>query len=294
MAVRIATVEPRRFSGLRGYVAQRPIASFFVVAFALSWLIWTPYVLSRNGLGVLPLEYPVIGGSTQLLGVLPGAYVGPLSAAFLLTALIDGRPGLRRWVGRVMKWKVNWRWYVGVIVGVPAAIVICTLPFSTDVRLPAVSLLLAYIVGLALQLVTTGLAEEPGWRDFALPHLQPKYGPLRGTLLLGPVWGLWHLPLFFTEWGGPTFSWVKLGAFVVTATAVSVVMTWVFNKTGESLPVAAILHVGINNFLSTAWAPMFPTADPEVAGHAVLAATVIAAVVTIAATRGKLGYLSPH
>jgi hypothetical protein len=58
---------------------------------------------------------------------------------------------------------------------------------------------LAIVPGLVVQMVTTGLAEEPGRRDFALPYRQPKFGPLRGTLILGPPWGLWQLPLFFSE-----------------------------------------------------------------------------------------------
>ncbi|MEV5539407.1 type II CAAX endopeptidase family protein [Saccharopolyspora shandongensis] len=280
-------------SRLRAFVAARPIAGFFFLSFALSWLVWTPYVLSRNGLGLIPLEFPVIMGSTQLLGVMPGAYAGPLLAAFLLTALIGGRAGLRRWLGRVTRWKVGWRWYAGVIVGVPLVLIITALPFAGEFQLPAASVLAAYLVGLAFQLVTTGLAEEPGWRDFALPYLQPKYGPLRGTLILGPLWGVWHLPLFFTEWGGwPAFDLVEVLEFCGTATAISVVMTWVFNRTGESLPVAAILHIGVNNFFSVAWSSIFPTSDPGAATHVLFIASTAAAVVTAVATRGRLGYRS--
>ncbi|PRX46919.1 CAAX prenyl protease-like protein [Prauserella shujinwangii] len=279
---------------LREFAAHRPLASFFVLSFALSWLAWAPYVLSENGLGVIPLSFPVILGSTQLLGVLPGAYAGPLLSAFVLTALIGGRAGLRRWLGRVTRWKVNWRWYVGVLGGVPLALAVTSLPFAGGWSVPAASVLIAYLVGLAFQLVTTGLAEEPGWRDFALPYLQPKYGPLRGTLILGPLWGVWHLPLFFTEWGGwPHFSVVEVLEFCAAATAISVVMTWVFNRTGESLPLAALLHISVNNFFSTAWLPLFPTMDPRDLAHVFLIASAVAAVVTVLATRGRLGYRNP-
>ncbi|TWF95773.1 CPBP family intramembrane glutamic endopeptidase [Saccharopolyspora dendranthemae] len=278
-------------SRLRSHIAERPIAWFFALSFGLSWLVWTPYVLSRNGIGVLAIDYPRIAGTTQLLGVLPGAYAGPLLSAFALTAIIGGRPGLRRWVGRVARWRVHWFWYVGVLAGVPAALTITSLPIMGDWRMPAAAVLVAFVVGMVFQLSTTGLAEEPGWRDFALPYLQPKYGPLRGTLLLGPLWGAWHLPLFFTEWGGwPEFSVVEVVEFCGLATAISVVMTWVFNRTGESLPVAALLHISVNNYFSTTWSEIFPGGDGGSVTRITLIASTVAAVVTIIATRGRLGY----
>ena len=59
-----------------------------------------------------------------------------------------------------------------------------------------------YVPVLLFQMVTTGLAEEPGWRDFALPRLQRRFSPIIAALILGPLWGVWHLPLFLTDWGG--------------------------------------------------------------------------------------------
>src|ERR1051325_1056782 len=90
--------------GVRGLIARYPLVSFFTLAFALSWIAWTPYVLGMNGLGVEPeIDFPKVMGTTQLLGVLPGAYLGPIFAAFLVTAAAEGRPGLRRWVGRLLR-----------------------------------------------------------------------------------------------------------------------------------------------------------------------------------------------
>ncbi|WP_236796463.1 CPBP family intramembrane glutamic endopeptidase [Amycolatopsis sp. GM8] len=275
---------------MRSLVARHPLASFFTLAFALSWLAWTPYVLSENGLGLAPIRFPVIMGSTQLLGVLPGAYLGPILSAFLVTALADGRPGLRRWLGRFLKWRVSWRWYVGVLLGVPLALTLTSLPFSGGPHLPAVTVFGVYVIGLVFQMLTTGLAEEPGWRDFALPRMQPRFGPLRGTLILGVLWGLWHLPLFLTEWGGPDVQPLQVVEFVVAATMISVVMTWVFNRTRESLPVAMILHTSVNNFMSVAWLSIFPAANGRYAPHIVLIAFAAVAVVLIIATRGRLGY----
>jgi uncharacterized protein len=284
----INVVEQR--SRLRGLIARHPLTSFFTLAFALSWFAWTPYVLSENGLGLEPFSFPVILGSTQLLGVLPGAYLGPILAAFIVTAVAEGRPGLRRWLGRFLRWRVSWRWYLAVLLGVPLALTVTSLPFSSEWQFPTASVLTMYAIGLVFQMLTTGLAEEPGWRDFALPHMQPKFGPLRATLILGVLWGAWHLPLFLTEWAGPNVHWTTVVEFVISAVMISVTMTWVFNRTGESLPIAMILHSGINNFMSIAWLAMFPTANPHNGTHIVFVASTAVALIVLATTRGRLGY----
>lgn len=275
----------------RDAIARRPMTSFFVLTFGLSWLAWLPYVLSESGLGVLPFDLPTVLGSTQLLGVLPGAYLGPIFSAFLVTALADGRGGLRVWAGRVLRWRVSWKWYVGVLLGVPAIILLTTLPFAPQWQLPATAALSAYAIGLAFQMVTTGLAEEPGWRDFALPRMQPRYGPVRGSVYLGLVWGVWHYPLFLTRWGGwPDVAWYVPLEFTAMTVMVSLVMTWVFNRTGESLPVAIVLHASINNTFSTVWSEIFPGLGAGTGNHVILIASAAVAIVLLVATRGRLGY----
>ncbi|MFJ7996758.1 CPBP family intramembrane glutamic endopeptidase [Streptomyces sp. NPDC096310] len=281
-------------TGIRGAIRRHPMLWFFAGAMLLSWLAWTPYILSETGLGVLDFRFPALLGTTQFLGVLPGAYLGPITAAFLVTVATEGREGIRQWVGRLTKWRVSWRWYAGIILGVPAALILATLPLSGgDIRFPSATVVAAYLPMLLIQIVTTGLSEEPGWRDFALPRLQDRFGPLVGTLILGPLWGVWHLPLFFSEWGGyPHISALGIAEFVLAATTISLVITWVFNRTGESMPMALLLHVGINSFASLAASDMFPTIDFDHAGASriSLIASSVVAVILLITTRGRLGY----
>jgi uncharacterized protein len=284
--------DPRQ-TGLRGFIRRRPLISFFVLANLMSWVAWVPYILSATGLGIWDFTFPSLLGSTQFTGVLPGAYLGPILSAFIVTAVADGREGVRRWVGRMTKWRVSWVWYLVTAVGVPATIIVAGLAVSDgDIHLPPVAVLVAYLPGLLLQMVTTGLAEEPGWRDFALPRLQRKIGPLAGTLVLGPLWALWHLPLFLSEWGGwPDVTWTRVGGFAAFCCVFSVVVTWVFNRTGQSLPLVMLLHVGVNNFMSLAYSDMFPSiASAEQASLVTLLAGTMAAIVVLVATRGRLGY----
>ncbi|MFB4268837.1 type II CAAX prenyl endopeptidase Rce1 family protein [Nonomuraea sp. GTA35] len=290
---RPVTEHPPGRTGLRGLIRRRPLVSFFLMANLLSWVAWLPYILSANGLGILGFGFPALLGTTQLLGVLPGAYLGPIFAAYVVTRVTEGKEGIRRWIGRMTKWRVGWIWYLVTALGVPAAIVVTGMAVSEgDVRMPPVAVLAAYVPGLLLQMVTTGLAEEPGWRDFALARMQRRLGPLGATAVLGPLWGLWHLPLFLSEWGGwPDVTWERVGMFLAFTCMFSVVVTWVFNRTGQSLPLIMLLHVSVNNFMSIAYSDMFPSiAGPDHASQVTLLAGTTAAFLVLVATRGRLGY----
>jgi membrane protease YdiL (CAAX protease family) len=286
--------EPRQAprGGLLGPVRRRPLLSFFVLANLMSWLAWMPYILSQNGLGVWDYRFPDVLGTSQLLGVLPGAYLGPIASALFVTAVADGRTGLRRWLGRMWRWRVRWHWYAVTLLGVPAAMLATGYVWSGgQINAPSMVAVAAYVPGLLLQMVTTGLAEEPGWRDFALPRLQRRFGPLTGTMILGPLWTVWHLPLFFSDWGGwPEADWTRVASFAVFCIAFNVVMTWVFNRTGESLPLSMLLHVSVNNFASILWTEVFPTLGEGEASYALAAGALVACVLVLVGTRGRLGY----
>ncbi|MER7011798.1 CPBP family intramembrane glutamic endopeptidase [Saccharopolyspora sp. NPDC000359] len=271
-------------------VARRPLTAFFTLAYAISWLAWTPYVLGANGLGVLPLHFPQLAGSTQLAGILPGAYLGPLAAACLVTYLTEGRAGLRAWRRRLLTWRLGARWYALVLVVFPAVILagMLVLPGALQALTPPTAgLLTTYLLMLVLQVLTSGLAEEPGWRDFALVRYQQRHGPLLGTLILGPLWAGWHLPLFLTEWAGQPVTVAFLVRFLLLAVALSTVITWVFNRTRQGLLLIILLHAGFNSASAVLVTAMFPGFVRS--WGPVLACTALALVI-VAATRGQLGY----
>jgi membrane protease YdiL (CAAX protease family) len=284
-----------RAGGVRGVIARHPLLSFFVLACSLSWLAWIPYILSQHGIGLLTIPFPELMGTAQFSGVLPGALLGPLGSAFLVTAITDGRPGLRRWIGRLWRWRVAWYWYVFALLGVPALVVASGLLFSGgSFRAPGGIVLLSLIPGLVLQLFSTGLSEEPGWRDFALPRLQGRFGPLRAAAILGPVWALWHMPLYLSDWGGfPHVPWTLPLAFAGFCITFNVIMAWVFNRTGESLPLAMLVHVSVNNTVSMLWAQIYPGVSAQTSMLGLLILSTAGAGVILIATRGRLGYRGP-
>jgi len=132
------------------------------------------------------------------------------------------------------------------------------------------------------------LGEEPGWRGFALPRLQSRHGPLVGSLILGPLWGLWHLPMFFTGWNEPTV--LNVVVYLLSTTSLAVAYTWAFNNTKGSVLIAILIHAAFN-CATVAVAPLFP--DRVLSDYGVL--PILAgfgplAVVLVALTRGRLGY----
>lgn len=94
-------------------------------------------------------------------------------------------------------------------------------------------------------LLVPSLGEEPGWRGFALPRLQAAYGPIVGTVVLGALHGVWHLPALFTPLLGP-FSPERFLVSVLTAIGGTFIYSWLFNNTNGSVWMAMVLHSSSN------------------------------------------------
>jgi uncharacterized protein len=198
---------------------------------------------------------------------------------------------------------VGWYWYLIVLTGVPILLVGGTLvlPGTAGVlHAPPVMAAAAYLPMLLVQILTTGLAEEPGWRDYALPLIQRRHGPALGTLILGLIWACWHLPLFFTSWSlagtrpDTAHWWLSVGVFILSAVAISYLITWVFNHTKESLPVALVLHASNNTVASLLLPAMFThTHESWLLASGAIGYGAATAVLLIV-TRGRLGYHGPR
>ncbi len=194
-AVPQAAPEP---GGLIAFVRRHPLFSYFFIAYLLSWLGWVPVALSQTGLGLLPFRFPGPPGTN--LGLV-GGFLGPIGAGFLCTALVSGKAGLRQFLRRFILWRVGIQWYVFAVFACPILIMLgifATAPGALMAFIPSMlpTVLLIFVGLLIAGMFVSSLVEEPGWRGFALPRLQERYGPLTGSLILGLCWGLWHLPLF--------------------------------------------------------------------------------------------------
>jgi len=98
------------------------------------------------------------------------------------------------------------------------------------------------VVAVAAIVLVGALGEETGWRGFALPSLQRRYGALAGALLITPVWAVWHLPFFFNVAGYRGFAPVGYVGFAFGLACGSIVLAWLYNGTGGSILACAVWH----------------------------------------------------
>jgi uncharacterized protein len=220
-------------------VKRHPLVSFFVLAYALAWIIESPLVFLTD---------------TFTAGDPPGLFLVILSAnvvslvAIVLTAVVFGRGALRKLLGRLLIWRVDPQWYLVVFLG-PVALLGGTVALNALLGRPALDIgvppPLGLVIMLAFMIVPgSALGEEIGWRGYALPRLQARMSALGASLLLAPIWALWHLPLWLPA--APSRTPLVYAGFLVSAFGFSVLLTWVYNSTGGSLLLVVLLHATMN------------------------------------------------
>ena len=276
--------------GLRSAMRQYPLLFYVIIAYAFSWIVSIPFILAEWG--IVPKA-----GFYQIFFIVKS--FGPAVAAYIMVRATEGKAGLLDLRSRLRRWRVGWQWYAFILLGVPALMLpgIVVLPgaLASFRGLPP-HFLISYAVTFVVILLGGGpLGEEPGWRGFALPRLQSRYGPLPGTLLLGVMWTFWHLPDFLTsaQKGGPGAGWSVLYAglpvFFVEVMVLAVVFTWVFNHTGGSVLIAILLHASYNTFGYTV-RPLFAAPIVTATDLPFLIEVGGLALLIVVFTRGRLGY----
>lgn len=277
------------FKRLQVTMRRHPLFFFFLMAYAFSWIVSIPYILAAWG---------YLSGDFTIVFVLK-AFAGPFLAAFIMTGILEGKTGVARLRIRLKQGSASWKWYLFILLGIPAmlmlGIVIMPGALGSFQGLKPV-LLLTYPLYFVLVFFGGGpLAEEPGWRGFALPRMQLRYGPLGGTLLLGVLWTFWHLPDFLTpaQGGGPgtTFAnfLTNLCIFFLLAMGLAVIHTWVYNHTQGSIFMVILTHAGVNT-PQLVLLPLFPGVDWIHMNLGAMLGFLVPALLLLILTRGRLGY----
>jgi membrane protease YdiL (CAAX protease family) len=273
---------------LREMIRKYPLFFFFLMSYAFTWIVLIPYILSVWG---------VIKGDFEYLYIIK-PFVGPTLAAIIVTNITEGKEGLRRLRTRLGQRCANWQWYLLILLVTPALIllgIVIQPGMLASFQGLTPRLLVTYPLYFVIVFFGVALPEEIGWRGFALPRMQPRYGPLWGTLLLGTLWCFWHLIFFLTpgHGGGPGTSFTtflfSFTYFFVIVMAFSIIFTWVFNHTGGSVFIANILHAAIDT-PQLVWIPLFLAVDETSLNLASVIAFVIPAILIVVLTRGRLGY----
>lgn len=226
-----------------------PLVVYFAIAYLVTWTLLLPLGLAARGM--LPLPIP---REWHALGAL-----GPIVAAFVVSRAAGGAAGVRAWLSGFRRWRLHPGWWVFALASpfalwavsaVLARMVVGSWPDLGRLSLPeyANGRWLADV--LFVGTLAYGLGEEPGWRGFALPRLQARHGPLLATLILTPLWALWHWPAFLyraSYQGGLPM----IVGFLFGLLSGAIVLTFLWNGT-RSLPAVILWHTLINIALQVA------------------------------------------
>ena len=279
-------------TSLRMAVRAHPTIAYLVLLFGGAWVLFLPALLGQSGIGLLAVDIPREPG--LLLAVL--AIMG--GGSILVTWIADGGAAAKAFARRAIALRAGPQWYLLAIFGVPVLVLVATVILRGPDALAPVAQNLAelpggYLLPLIIAAVLINICEEMAWLSFLTDRWQERIGPLRASLAVAPLFGLLHIPLFFIV-GGLADGRLPLSAFpeyavlllVVATVPVRILLTWVWNSTHKSLPLAAIFHQSID---LTAGAFMLATFYPGINGLWVYAALAVAALVVAVATRGRLG-----
>jgi len=216
---------------------KHPLLWFFVLTFGITW-----------GLAVILFAFP--GFVRRLSGPMSAsnplfilAVWGPNLAAVIVTAAVSGGAGVLALLERVIRFRVGLVWYLLALLLVPVGGVLIRLASGLPLVLTTMpGLSMAATLGVLM--ITGALGEEVGWRGFALPRLLERFSPIVASLLLGAVWGIWHLPSFFVS--GLPQAGLQIPVFLVGALSLSVIATWILIHARGSVFLSMLLHFSVN------------------------------------------------
>ena len=211
-----------------------PLPVYFGLTFLVAWAFW----YGASGLGA---------PANQLL-FLPGTFA-PGIVAVLLTARAEGAAGVRSLLLPLFKWEVGVRWYLFALLFIATIKLAVALALRVTTgewpRFGDTPLLLMLAATLFSTLTLGQAGEEVGWRGYALPRMATRLGLGPASLILGVVWALWHLPLFFIP--GTSTTGQSFPLYLLQVTALSVALGWLWWRTGGSLLLTMLLHAAVNN-----------------------------------------------
>ncbi|MFB0504953.1 MAG: type II CAAX prenyl endopeptidase Rce1 family protein [Candidatus Bathyarchaeia archaeon] len=218
-----------------------PLAWFFALAFLLDVVLLAVIVV---------MPYSLL----KLLVELLYFWTPNISAVIVLRLVLREKDGVRKLVSGWTKWRVDGFWYLVALsplfidfVSAGVYVLLGNTPPGPEEDMDFLSSLLACVFRFFYWLVTAGLGEELGWRGFALPRLQAHYNALESSIILGVIWGLWHLPGWLVGTIiGASYDMRSFLVVMLSTVPASILITWVFNNTQGSLLLASFFHTSWN------------------------------------------------
>lgn len=262
---------------MKTIMKKYPVASFFVLAYTISWVLWIPVVLI--------IKFVLPAGQDPgwlMIPMLVGTY-SPTIAAVMMTRILEGKQGVKKLWAKFLVWRVGFRWYLVAFLIAPIAILAAMAIYSLQGGAlgsfdPSQWFMVLLGPVFALPLF---LGEELGWRGYALPRLQQKHSGLWSSVIVGVLWTFWHAPAFWAPEGtaisGQPVTLFAVGWYLIFMIGISILHTFIYNNTKGSVLLAVLFHgvyTGPNVF------PLFPdissTALNQIVKLAVIPIWVIA------------------
>ena len=226
---------------IKTFIQRHPLAGYFSGVFLISWGSGSLLILPKivRGEAVDPMDglflFPLMVIGVSLVGV-------------ICTGIVDGKRGLRDLASRMRRWRVGVQWYGAAILIPPVLIlaVLITLKSLVSINFAPNFFILGLLFGLV-----PGFFEEIGWTGYAFPRMLPGRGPLAASLLLGILWGLWHLPVVDSLGAATPHGkyWLPFFiSFVALLTAMRVLIAWIYSNT-RSVLLAQLMHASSTGFL---------------------------------------------
>lgn len=279
---------------MKTFICEHPVRVYFALTFAISWGAAFIAIGGTGGMqGTTPASDP------RFAYALIAMLAGPSLSGLLLTALVSGSAGLRQFLSRLLKWRVDATSYaVGVLIApLVMTATLLVLSIASPAFIPGIvtSDQRAFLVAVSLAVGwSAGIFEELGWTGFAIPTLRQRHGVLATGLIVGIWWSAWHLfPLIWARQAAsgdlamPAYVAATIvGVFVGYWTVFRVLMVWIYDRT-KSIFVGILMHLSITTSLLTLNPLGISGANLQLYSFALAAATWIAAGVITVGMRGQ-------
>ncbi|MBU0469106.1 MAG: CPBP family intramembrane metalloprotease [Candidatus Omnitrophica bacterium] len=275
---------------VRNIISKHPVISFFTLTYLINWI---GFSLHSAGLFPAIYELPLIYNENVVAVFRVRRTLlnwAPNFAAMIVIGTTHGWSGIYNLFKKFTIWRVGIKLWIRALL-IPVLISIAAIFLHSSIGgkidLSLISCLpMIFLLRFCFSLSTGGIGEEAGWRGFALPIMQKRFGAFGASLLIGFVWAFLHMPMWFLrQWDILTITY-----FVVAVICLSILLTWFYNKTNGSLLIVAVVH-GMFNILdatlSNSYAAVISREDYMLMFMLIMC---ISSILILYVTKGRLGY----